>query len=229
MRKFFTAVSAAAVLLTGCAAGGEPASTVFSIEQPESVPQSETSALNSGNSDNSAVSGASSSSCDMGLPQEELENASKNIWLFGKKISLPCRFEEFGGDYSVGDEHSYQMKDDLIVFLYYKGEVIGEVVLESCTAEDPNKAAKKVVQLALGNAKDNPVSTEGWYNEEIFFDVLGVTMKSRLDDVEELLGKPSVIREKGDKTRYVYNVSDNKFIEFTFIDERIVEFVIEAR
>lgn len=229
MRKFFAVVSAAAVLLTGCSAGGEPASTVFSVMRPESVPQSETSALNSGNSDNSAVSGASSSSYDMGLPQEELENASKNIWLFGKKLSLPCRFEEFGVDFSVGDEHSYQMKDDLIVFLYYKGEVIGEVVLENCTNEDPNKAAKKVVQLALGNAADNPVSTEGWYNNEIFFDVLGITMRSKLDDVEKLLGKPSKKRTTGEKTRYVYNISDTKYIEFTFIDEKIVEFVIESR
>lgn len=225
MKKLFAATAAAVILLTGCASGGEPSSTVFSIEQPESVPQSETSMINS---DDPANSGASSSS-ESGSSQEELENAFKNIWLFGKKLSLPCRFEEFGEDYSVTDEHAYQMKDDLIVFLSYKGEVIGEVVLENCTAEDPNKAAKKVVQLALGNAADNPVSTEGWYNEEIFFDVLGVTMKSHLDDVEELLGKPSVIRKKGDKIRYVYNVSDTKFIEFTFIDEKIVEFVIESR
>lgn len=228
MKKLFAAAAAAAILLTGCSSGGEPASTVFSLDKPESVPQSVPSATNSSNSDNSANSGASLSS-NSGISRQELENASKNIWLFGKKISLPCRFEEFGDDFSVGDEHSYQMKDDLIVFLYYKGEVIGEVVLENCTVEDPNKAAKKVVQLALGNAADNPVSTEGWHNEEIFFDVLGVTMRSKRGDVEELLGKPTRKRTDGKKERCVYRISDTNFIEFTFISGKIVEFVIEAR
>lgn len=228
MKKLFAAI-AAAVLLTGCSSGGEPFSTVFSLYRPESVPQSGSGESDPLNSDNTEDPSSSSSSSDHGLFQQELENASKNIWLFGKKLSLPCRFEKFGEDFSIGDEHSYQMEDDLIVFLYYKGKVIGEVILENCTAEDPNKAAKKVIQLALGNGADNPVSTEGWYNEEIFFDVLGITMRSGLEDVEKLLGEPSKKRITGKKTRYVYNVSDTKFIEFTFIDGKIVEFVIEAR
>ncbi len=225
MKKYFAALIAALMMLTGCA--GDPAqitSTVFNEPWSGGEP-SESSSDPESSADNSYESGAASSD----TPKIDLDGAAENVWLFGKKISLPCRFEEFGEDFSLGEEYFYQMNSDLIAFLCYKGEVIGEVILDNCPEDDPNKYAKYVTQIALGDAENNPVKTEGWYNEEIYFDVMGVTMKSSLDKVTELLGEPT--KQQGTKRNAMlsYKITDKKFIEITFKNGKIVEFVIESK
>lgn len=227
MKKFFAAIIAALLLLTGCA--GDPAqitSTVFNEPWSGGEPSEGTSDPESGSSaDNSDESGSLSSDTS----KIDLDGAAENVWLFGKKISLPCRFEEFGEDFSLGEEYFYQMHSDLIAFLCYKGEIIGEVILDNCTKDDPNKAAKNVTQIALGDAENNPVKTEGWYNKEIYFDVMGVTMKSGLNDVTRLLGEPTKQQGTDRNTLISYKITNKKFIEITLKNGRIVEFVIESK
>lgn len=230
IKKYFAALACCVFcvfLLSGCD-NGSPLVTSTVFNEPWSgdpEPDSPESSDVSDNSDNS-----SSSSSETKVSEEELESADKNIWLFGQKFSLPCRFEAFGANFSLGEQYFYQIGDDLLAFLQYNGAVIGEVVLENCTKDDPNKPAKRIVQLALGDAKNNPVSTAGWHNNEIFFDVLGITMKSTPSDVEELLGKPTEAQQlSAKKTLNIYTISDAKFIEITYKDDKIVEFVIESR
>ncbi len=230
MKKCFAALVAAVMLFTGCSGDpGQPSSTVFNgpWDQSSRISDSggESSQISGGaeNPGGSDVSGSDSNSED---PKPDIVNAAKNVWLFGKKIPLPCRFEELGEDFSLGEEHFYELKDDLIAFLCYKGEIIGEVILDECTKDDPNKPAKRVIQLALGDAKEYPVETEGWYSEEIYLDVLGITMNSSLDDIRAVLGEPT--SESGPKTKriVIYKEEDGKYIEFTFKGDEMVEFVI---
>lgn len=223
MKKYFAALIAAVTLLTGCSGDhGQPFSTVFN--GPWSGDPS--SQISGGES--SEISGAENSGSDSNSedPKPDIVNAAKNVWLFGEKISLPCRFEELGEDFSLGEKHFYELKGDLIAFLCYKGEIIGEVILEDCTKEDPNKPAKRVIQLALGDAKEYPVKTKGWYSKEIYLDVLGITMNSTPDDVREALGEPT--SESGPKSKRIvsYKEDDKKYIEFTFKNNEMVEFVI---
>lgn len=228
MKKYFAALFAAVMLLTGCSGGpGQPLSTVFnepwSGDSSSQISGGESSQMSGDSADNSGGSDSSSNSED---PKPDIVNAAKNVWLFGKKISLPCRFEELGEDFSLGEKHFYELKGDLIAFLCYKGEIIGEVILENCTKDDPNKPAKRVIQLALGDAKEYPVKTKGWYSKEIYLDVLGITMNSSLDDVRAVLGEPT--SESGPKTKriVIYKEEDGKYIEFTFKGDEMVEFVI---
>lgn len=224
MKKFFALIIGALVLLTGCSGGPEPISTVFG--DPWSNPIFSDGGEEPVSSDTSDSSDSSTAS----EPQSpDLSGAARNVWLFGKRIPLPCRFNEFGEDFTLGEEYFYQLNKDLIAFLCYKGEVIGEVILENCTEEDPNKSAKKVVQLALGDAQTNPVKTDGWYNDTIYFDVMGVTMDSGFDDVKKLLGDPTKKEGLDRNIRVSYKISDSKYIEITFRNDRIVEFVIESR
>lgn len=231
MKKYLSALVCCILLLSGCDSGSPiVTSTVFqgpwSGDPEDSEVIESTVSLNSTDISNSAEN----SSSEPKVSKTELENADKNVWLFGKKISLPCRFEAFGDSFSLGEQFFYQVDKDLLAFLYYNGAVIGEVILENCTEDDPNKAAKRVVQLALGDAENNPVSTVGWHNNEIFFDVLGITMRSTPDEVEELLGKPTSKRTlSAKKTLVSYKISDGIFIEITYKDDQIVEFVIESR
>lgn len=227
MKKFFAAIIAALMMLTGCA--GDPAqstSTVFNEPWSGGEPSESSSDTESGSSaDNSDESETSSSDTS----RIDLDGAPENVWLFGKKISLPCRFEDLGEDFSLGEEHFYQMYSDLVAFLCYKGEIIGEVILDNCNKDDPNKYAKYVTQIALGDAENNPVKTDGWYNEEIYFDVMGVTMRSSPDDVTKLLGEPT--KQQGTKRNALvsYKITNKKFIEITFKNGKIVEFVIESK
>lgn len=232
MKKYFAVfVICAVLLLAGCGlASPSVSSTVFKgpwSGEPDT--QISDSADVSDSTDSSGGSDFTSSNPE--VSKTELENAAKNVWLFGKKITLPCRFEEFGEDFSLGDQNFYQLdNNDLIAFLNYKGKVIGEVILENCSEEDPNKSAKKVIQLALGDAKNNPVNIDGWHSGEIYFDVLGITMKSTSGEVEELLGKPTKKRQlSGKRSLVTYKISDEKYIEITFKDDKIVEFVIESK
>lgn len=223
MKKYFALLIGALVLLTGCGGGPEPTSTVFG--EPWSNPifsDSYDESVSSDISDSSVSSEPQNS-------QPDLSSAARNVWLFGKRIPLPCRFNEFGEDFTLGEDYFYQMNKDLIAFLCYKGDVIGEVILENCTEEDPNKSAKKVVQLALGDAQNNPVKTDGWYNDTVYFDVMGVTMDSGFDDVKKLLGDPTKKEGLDRNIRVSYKISDSKYIEITFRNDRIVEFVIESR
>ena len=230
MKKYFAALTCCILLLSGCDSGSpSPSSTVFSFPSPDNSDISDISDI-ADSSDSSDSQDNSSSTSETKVSKTELESADKNIWLFGKKISMPCRFEEFGANFSLGEEYFYQAEKDLLAFLEYNGAVIGEVLLENCTEEDPNNSAKKVIQLALGDAENNPVGTVGWHNNEIFFDVLGITMRSTPDEVEELLGAPAKKSKLSpQKTLVTYNISDGKFIEITYKDDQIVEFVIESR
>lgn len=226
MKKYFAVIIAALLLLTGCA--GDPAqstSTVFNDPWSGGEPSESSSDSESGSGADSSDKSESSSDS----PKIDLGGAAENVWLFGKKISLPCRFEEFGEDFSLGEEYFYQMNSDLIAFLCYKGEVIGEVILDNCTKDDPNKYAKYVTQIALGDAENNPVKTDDWYKEEIYFDVMGVTMKSSLNDVTKLLGEPTKRQGTNRNARVSYKITNKKFIEITFKNGKIVEFVIESK
>lgn len=235
MRKYFFALVCCVLLLSGCE-GGSPnvSSTVFNEPwsgDDSQIPGSSDVSDSSESSDSSdSTDNSGNVSSEPKISESELKNADKNVWLFGKKLSIPCRFEEFGNNFSLGEQYFYELDNDLLAFLYYNGAVIGEVILENCTKEDPNKAAKRVVELALGDAENNPVSTVGWHNNEIFFDVLGITMRSTPDDVQELLGKPQKNRRlSSGKTLVTYKISDEKYIEITYKDDQIVEFVIESR
>lgn len=230
MKKYFAAIIATLLLLTGCA--GDPAqstSTVFNEPWSGGEPSGSLAAPESGSDSSDVPGGSGVSSDDDSTPKIDLSGAADNIWLFGKKISLPCRFEDLGEDFSLGEEYFYQINRDLIAFLCYKGEIIGEVILDKCTEDDPNKYAKNVTQIALGDAANNPVRTDGWYNSEIYFDVMGVTMNSSLKDVEELLGKPTKQQGADRNARLTYKITDKNYIEITFKSGKIVEFVIESK
>ncbi len=230
MKKYFAALFAAVMLLTGCSGGpGQPLSTDFNEPwsgAPSSQISGDPSSEISEGADNPGGSDASGGGSDSEDPKPDIVNAARNIWLFGEKISLPCRFEELGEDLSLGEKHFYELKGNLIAFLCYKGEIIGEVILEDCTKDDPNKPAKRVIQLALGDAEEYPVKTEGWYSNEIYLDVLGITMNSSLDDIRAVLGEPT--SESGPKAKHIviYKEEDGKYIEFTFKGDEMVEFVI---
>ena len=234
MKKYFAALVCCVLLLSGCDSGSpSPSSTVFSgswMDHDREISDFSDIYDIPGSSDSSDSSDDLSASSEPKVSKTELESADKNVWLFGKKLSFPCRFEEFGADFSLGEQYFYQAENDLLAFLQYNGAVIGEVLLENCTEDDPNKPAKRVVQMALGDAETNPVGTVGWHNNEIFFDVLGITMRSTPDDVEEQLGVPTEKRQLSTKkTLVIYKISNEKFIEITYKDDRIVEFVIESR
>lgn len=238
MKKYFAALVCSVLLLSGCDSGSpSPSGTVFSgswMDPDREISDRFDISDNSDSSDSLDSSDSSdslsASSSEPKVSKTELESADKNVWLFGKKLSLPCRFEEFGANFSLGEQYFYRAGNDLLAFLQYNGAVVGEVLLENCTEEDPNKSAKRVVQLALGDAENNPVDTVGWHNNEIFFDVLGITMRSAPDDVEELLGAPTEKRQlSAKKTLVTYKISNEKFIEITYKDDQIVEFVIESR
>ncbi len=230
MKKYFAAFIAAVMLLTGCSGDpGQPSSTVFNEPwsgDPSSQISGGESSQISGGAENSGGSDESGGGSDSEDPKPDIVNAAQNVWLFGEKISLPCRFEELGEDFSLGEKHFYELKGNLFAFLCYKGETIGEVLLENCTKDDPNKPAKRVIQLALGDAEEYPVKTEGWYSEEIYLDVLGITMNSSLDDIRAVLGEPT--SESGSKLKrlVIYKEDDGKYIEFTFKGDEMVEFVI---
>ena len=152
MKKYFAALICCVLLLSGCDGSSPgPSSTVFN--GPPGDPDSSDIINSSDSTDSTNSADNSSSSSDPEVLKAKLESADKNVWLFGKKLSLPCRFEEFGADFSLGEQYFYQAEDDLLAFLQYNGAVIGEVMLENCTEEDPNKPAKRVVQLALGDAE----------------------------------------------------------------------------
>lgn len=227
MKKYFAALICCVLLLSGCDSGSpSPSSTIFNGPPPDG-PDTSDIAVSTDSTDSADNSSSASAPKVSGA---ELESADKNVWLFGKKLSLPCRFEEFGANFSLGEQYFYQVEDDLLAFLIYNGAVIGEVMLENCTEDDPNKPAKKVIQLALGDAENNPVETVGWHNNEIFFDVLGITMRSTPDEVEEILGAPAKKSKLSSKKTLVnYYISEEKFIEITYKDDQIVEFVIESR
>ena len=227
MKKYILALVCCCLMLSGCVSGSHSAaSTVFQGPWSGDPEVSESTVT----ADSMVGSESSDSGSVSQISKTELENADKNVWLFGKKILLPCRFEEFGENFSLDGHYFLQAGDDILAFLCYNGNVIGEVVLENCTADDPNKYAKRVVQLALGDSENNPVSTVGWHNNEIFFDVLGITMRSAPDEVTELLGEPTKKQQlSGNKLLVTYRISDEKFIEITYKDGKIVEFVIESR
>lgn len=230
MKKFFAALLGAVVLLTGCSGDPAPSSTFFSDSwHPPGMSDTQSDPVSFEESDSSSDSSDSSDGSGSSESQPDLSKAAQNVWLFGKRISMPCRFDELGEDFTLGEKYFYQMNKDLIAFLCYKGEIIGEVILEKCTEADPNKYAKTVVQIALGDAKNNPVKTSGWYNETIYFDVMGVTMDSGFDEVKKLLGDPTNRQGTGKNILVSYKISEDEFIEISFKNDRIVEFVVESR
>jgi hypothetical protein len=152
----------------------------------------------------------------------------QEIYLFGQKISLPGTINEWGEDFTLYKEVFVPKSDtnDLIARLLYKNEAIGTVTLRNCSTNDANKIKKSIVDLSLGS-RVNDISD--WYKGVIQLDFLGISFDSTPEEVEEILGVPTIIEESFDNYFYdyqkyiVYEFSENEHLELLFRDGKIVE------
>ena len=141
----------------------------------------------------------------------DFDEALKNISLFGKDISLPCTFGELGGNYTLGTSYSFILDDDGVLkgdtlfLLYYKGEQIGDIILDDCMPDD-EKSEKKIAVLHVSRRRVDNIDIPGIYTKGIGFD-------STRNDIKDTFGVPSEENEM----RLDYNgASENQFIRFKF-------------
>ena len=158
----------------------------------------------------------------------DFDESMQNIFLFGKKISLPCKFEDWGDDFSLDEKVLVPVKgtDNLVVALLYKGDTIAMITLQDCQKEDTNKKSKTVIRLSLGDSFNNPITDSNWYNEVIEVDFLGITFNSTQEDVQRILGAPTPKESAYYRDRLVYEKSESKLVQVKVLDGKIVEITL---
>ena len=132
----------------------------------------------------------------------DFDEAIQNINLFGKKISLPCKFEELGEEFTL-ESGVPVFESDLLYLLHYKGERIGSVVLKNCNInEKPDD--KDIIALDLDN-----------YFIDEQFSVMGIGFNSTRNEILKTFGSPF----KQNDMQLYYGLSFDKNVCFMFLDD----------
>lgn len=214
---------------TGCAGN----------EVSNAVPDSATSALQStpgaeskdlqGSEANSGNTGSSEAQNEQNSGQSEFDfdEAVKNITLFGHKISLPCMWSDFDGDFSYGSNF-VPADNDLGCPLLYNGKNVGVVFFGNCDAEHANEIeTKPVVCVVVGHYDYGyPYDAEeldwldraGYYSGLLEFGFFKFTMESTEDEILKVLGAPND-RSEGFNCHYLVYDYDNGYLLFTINDD----------
>lgn len=223
------ALFAAAILLcglTGCD-GGETSSAVHNSSA--SAAQS-TAAESSKEIQSAAVSSDNAGSSDAQSEQSvvktefDFDKAVKNISLFGHKISLPCRWSDFGEDFSH-DETYYPSGNDVMCGLLYKGKKIGDVFFANCSGKDGTAEIEKkpIICIIFGFTNYGPPYADnrqkylenlGYYTDLLELSVGNISMSSVKNDIIKELGEPSLIGgNTSGNHRLTYNY-ENGYLAF---------------
>jgi hypothetical protein len=135
----------------------------------------------------------------------------QNIYLFDKKISLPCTVSEMGEEYTLS-ENFFEMPDTTHVFynLYYLGDEIGSVTISEEDSDDEYNSEIKSIHLE-----------EFDENEKKFnIDILGISFQSTKTDIENIFGKPDKLSD----TKIVYYSEDKNSYIYFYIQEKSEKF-----
>lgn len=220
------ALFAAAILLcglTGCD-GGETSSAVHNSSA--SAAQS-TAAESSKEIQSAAVSSDNAGSSDAQSEQSvvktefDFDKAVKNISLFGHKISLPCRWSDFGEDFSH-DEMYFESDDGMMCSLRYKGKQIGTILFGNCAGEENTDKIEQnpVMLIVIGftnygypyNSSDlKYLESTGYYTGLLELDLGGVSMSSAEKDITAKFGEPSKASEGGNLRFLDYKYDNGYF------------------
>lgn len=125
-----------------------------------------------------------------------MEELTDNISLCGEKITLPCKLSDIKEKFDVsytdlpGGGHN--------CILSHKNK---DVAIVSCDAYENEDAVITNISYGL-HMKISGIN------------IMGITEKSKADDVEKILGKPNYTQDNGDSYRYIFE--DNKQVMFHF-------------
>ncbi len=176
-----------------------------------------------------AKSGNTGSSDDQNGAQSEFDfdEAVKNITLFGQQISLPCKWSDFGEDFSH-DDIFIPADDDLSCNLLYKGKKIGVIFFGNCDVEHSDEIeTKPVVCISVGHYDYGyPYDEEEldwldraeYYTGLLEFGFSEFTMGSTEDVILKVLGTPND-RPDGFNCHYLVYDYDNGYLLFIINDD----------
>ena len=129
-----------------------------------------------------------------------MEELTDNISLCGEKITLPCKLSDIKEKFDVSDldlpdgRHSFT--------LIHKNK---DVAIAYCDIYENDDVV--ITNICYGlNTKISGIN------------IMGITEKSKSDDVEKILGKPNYTQDDGDGYRYIFE--DNKQVMFHFDKEK---------
>ncbi len=133
----------------------------------------------------------------------DIYQAMENIELYGKTISLPCKFKDLGSEYTLELGVAHPTVPTMSYYpLHYNGEEIGGVGLrDSEVGEETDD--KMIVYLEL----------DIWWGADIDVNVLGISFNSTRDEIMEAFGTPLWPEEIDYSIRYGESHYQN--IEFT--------------
>lgn len=210
-----------------CIAAGCDKNDSLPAEDPsdasQSVPESETD-----------ISAEQSSA-----PTEfDIEDAVKNITVFGSKISLPCTITDFGEDFSLDEEGYLAVFDDVASCgILYKGKTIGCVsMIDYTDGDDLND--KLIVSIDFGfietyldtneALKEKYYESHNMYYGLIEVDFGGFTFESTEAEVESVFGE--AYKRDDDSVRYELSFDDRRIVaEIVFHQGKVKRIIILSR
>jgi hypothetical protein len=144
----------------------------------------------------------------------DFDKAMDNIYLCGKKISLPTTLEELGSDFTFESifkpSYASSEKEDVLTGLSYKGEEIGSFILLNCTPENFNEkttiggiSVKGLLQYEEEEGKQ-PIDF-GFYN-------LKLESKTSESELKSIFGETLIVDYGSVSTVFYYNKNENQGI-----------------
>lgn len=172
-----------------------------------------------------------------------IDEAVKDITLFGHKISLPCTIKDLGEDFSLGAEgtlfeNGMEFDGKLMIDILYKGDILGAVTLPNYRQGD-ELGDKQITSLFLGYATDKELLGEsgykkllemlGYYSDTIEWNMAGITFDSSKEMIFNALGEPDEIGDyiSSDSEMLRYKFTDG-IIEFGFVKKSLVVIGLES-
>lgn len=166
----------------------------------------------------------------------DIEDAVKNITVFGSKISLPCTIGDFGEDFSLREENMSVFDDIASCGLLYHGKSIGVASMTDYKdGDDLND--KQIVSIDFGFIETyldtNEALKEEYYeNHNMYYGLIevdfgGFTFESTEAEVESVFGE--AYKRDEDSVRYELSFDDRRIVaEIVFHQGKVKRIIIRS-
>lgn len=152
--------------------------------------------------------------------EEVFEHIIKNINLNGVKISMPCTLKDIGSGFEVSNPLVFE-KDALATYaLNYKDVYIGQIVYYSDHKLTEEELETEKFHHLYVNPSDLPLNN---------INVAGMELGSDYKELECVLGQPTSKNHDDESGSYTYKLSEQKYIQFNFMNDSIYSIFINVK
>lgn len=152
--------------------------------------------------------------------EEVFEHIIQNIKLKDINISMPCTLKDMGNGFEVSNPLVFE-KDALATYaLKYKDVYIGQIVYYSDHELTEEELETEKFHHLYVNSSVLPLAN---------INVAGIEIGSDYKELEVLIGQPTSKNHDGESGSYTYKLSEQKYIQFNFMDDSIYSIFINVK